>query len=120
MTGLRVFPLKGHELVGYYGYRSMVNAKLLTIAFAPELAARHKNSIGTGEYHEIGASWQWTLNPNFDIRLSGNVAFAADGYRDLAHLANCNYGGAGTYATSIPCRGNDAALSAEARFRARF
>ena len=119
-AGLRVFPLKGHELTGWYLYRSMVNAKLLTVAFAPELAARHMNSIGTGEEHEIGGTWQWTLNPNFDIRLLGNIAFAADGMRDLAHLANCNYGGAGAYQTSIPCRGGTPALRAEARFRARF
>jgi len=76
--------------------------------------------IHTGEYHELGGSWQWTLDTHFDIRLAGNVAFAADGYRDLAHLANCNYGGAGAYATSIPCRGTTPALHAEARFRARF
>jgi len=117
---LRAFPLKGHELAAWYTYRGMVNAKLLTIAFAPELAARHMNSIGTGEEHEIGGWWQWTLNPNFDIRLAGNIAFAAGGMHDLAKLANCNYGGAGAYATSVPCRGNDVATHAEARFRARF
>ena len=121
--GLRAFPLKGHELVGWYAYRAMVNTNALEVAFAPELAARHR-SIRKGQYHEIGGTWLWTLNPYFDIRLAGDMAFAANGYQDLAHLGICNSGGAipagRTYATSTPCRGNTPALYAEARFRARF
>jgi len=119
-VGLRVFPLKGHEINGWYAYKGWLNSKVLNVAFAPERAARGMGGIGTTQYHEIGAVWLWTLNPNFDIRLAGNIAFAGDAYHDLAHLANCNYGGAGTYQTSIPCRGNDPALRAELRFRGRF
>src|SRR5215471_18001314 len=115
-AGVRAFPLKGHELSAWYIYRSMVNAKLLTVAFAPELAARHMNSIGTAEEHELGGAWTWTLNPNFDIRLLGNIAFAAGGFHDLANIANCNYNGSGPYQTSVPCRGDQPALRAEARF----
>jgi hypothetical protein len=57
----------------------------------------------------------WTLNPYFDIRLTGNIGIAAGGYRDLAHLANCNPSG-----PFVRCDGNDVALKADLRFRARF
>lgn len=67
-------------------------------------------------HREIGGFWMWPLNPRFDIRLHGNLAFAGEGYNDLAHLADC--------APSIPgvrsCRGATPALTAEARFRVRF
>jgi hypothetical protein len=122
-AGLRAFPLKGHELVGWYAYRAMVDTTALEVAFAPELAARHR-SIRKGEYHEIAGYWMWTLNPYFDIRLAGNLALVAEGYQDLTHLGICSAGGAipagSTYAASTLCRGKDPALSAEARFRARF
>ena len=32
-VGLKVFPLKGHELTGWYAYRGMVNSRLVEIAF---------------------------------------------------------------------------------------
>jgi hypothetical protein len=118
--GLKVFPLKGHQLVGWYAYRGMVDPTVLEVAFAPELVARGMTGLRKGQYHEIGGSWLWTLNPNFDIRLAGNIAIAGSGWRDLAQLANCNPGGAGPYATSTPCSGDDVALRGEARFRARF
>ncbi len=122
-AGLRAFPLKGHELTGWYAYRAMVNTTALEVAFAPELRARGR-SIRKGEYHEIGGTWLWTLNPYFDIRLGGTIALAADGYRDLAHLGICSPGGAipagGTYATSTECSGKTTALYADVRFRARF
>jgi len=101
-------------------YRMMMDTRALEIAFAPELAARRISGIRKAEYQEIGGSVLWTLNPNFDIRLSGNVAIPLGGYYDLAHLANCNAGGAGTYATSTRCGGKDLPLHAEARLRARF
>ena len=115
-VGVRVFPLKGHELTGGYVYRSMVDSRLIEIAFAPELAAQGKRHIGKGIYHEAWAFWQWTLNPNFDIRLSGSLGFAADGSKDLAQLADCNLNAAGVQR----CKGEDVALKGEARFRARF
>ena len=37
-AGVRVFPLKGHEITGWYVYRAMVNTNLVEVAFAPELA----------------------------------------------------------------------------------
>jgi hypothetical protein len=121
-VGLRVFPLKGHEINGWYVYKGMVNAKLLNVAFAPERAARGMGGIHTTQWHEIGGHWLWTLNPNFDIRLLGNIGIAGEGFKDLAHLANCSPGGAitGSYATTAQCGGKNLALTSEVRFRARF
>ena len=53
-VGLRVFPVKGHELTGYYVYRGMVDTNLLEIAFAPELAGR--TALARRSYTASGAS----------------------------------------------------------------
>jgi len=120
-AGVRVFPLKGHEITGWYVYRGMAHSGLLETAFAPEIQAGVIHKIRRDLYHEIGGFWQWTLNPHFDIRLAGNVAIAGDGSRDLAHLADCdgtpNPGPTGPRRT---CQGEGTALRADARFRARF
>jgi hypothetical protein len=112
-VGVRVFPLKGHEITGYYVYRGMLDTSLLEAAFAPELAGR---SIAKNQIHEIGGFWMWTLNPHFDIRIVGNAAILGNGFKDIARLADCN--------PSVPgvqgCQGDNVALKAEARFRARF
>jgi hypothetical protein len=107
-AGLRVFPVQGHEITGWYVYRGLAKTQLLQIAFAPELAGREMSKT---QYHELGGFWMWTLNPSFDIRLSGNIAIPGEGYKDLGRLATC-----GTRA----CEANDLALVGEARFRARF
>jgi hypothetical protein len=91
----------------------MVDTSLLEAAFAPELAGR---GIRKSQYHGFGGQWVWTLNPHFDIRLSGEIAVPGGGYRDLASLADCNPNTAGVQ----PCAGNDPAMKGEARFRARF
>ncbi len=119
-AGIRVFPLKGYEINAWYIYRAMVDTTLVEAAFAPEIAARRLSGIRKGELQEIGGSVLWTLNPNFDIRLAGNIAIPLGGYIDLAHLANCNAQGGGTYGTSARCGGTDPALRGEVRFRARF
>jgi len=117
-AGLRVFPVKGHEVTGYYVYRGMVDTTLLEVAFAPELA---RQRIRKTQYHGIGGFWLWTLSPYFDIRLDGEIAIPGDGYKDLAQLANCNTAGPGGVGTPArACEGNDPALRAGARFRARF
>ena len=103
----------GHELVGWYVYRGMVNTTLLEVAFAPELAGK---GIGKAQIHEFGGYYQWTLNPYFDIRLAGNVAFLGSGFKDIARLADCNLQTPGLQA----CDGNNVALKGEVRFRARF
>jgi hypothetical protein len=121
MVGLRVFPLKGYEINGWYAYKSMINTTLYEAAFAPEMAARGISEIRNGQYQEFGGTFLWTLNPNFDIRLAGNIALPLGGYLDLGHLGNCNTpGGGGAYTNSARCGGNDPALRGEARFRARF
>jgi hypothetical protein len=114
-VGLKVYPLRGHELAGWGVYRAMIKTDLLEIAFAPELAGRTRG-IRKAQYYGLGGTWQWTLNPHFDIRLSGEIAFPGDGYKDLARLSDCNPGVAGVQS----CAGNDPALKGEARFRARF
>jgi len=118
-AGVRVFPLKGYEINAWYIYKAMVNTKLLEAAFAPELQVRG-GGIRKAQYNEIGGAVLWTINPNFDIRAAGNVAFAGGGSLDLAHLGNCNTGGGGAYGSSARCGGKDAALRGEVRFRARF
>jgi hypothetical protein len=100
-------------MAGWYVYRAMVNTNLVEAAFTPELAGR---SIRKGIYHGIGGAWIWTLNPHFDIRLAGEIAVPGTGYQDIARLSDCNPNVAGVQA----CDGNDPALRAEARFRARF
>jgi hypothetical protein len=80
---------------------------------APELAGR---GVSKTQYHEVGGYWLWTLNPYFDIRLSGNMAIPGQGSKDLARLADCNPGVPGVQA----CQGDSVALVGEARFRARF
>jgi hypothetical protein len=123
IVGIRVFPLKGYEINAWYLYRTMLNTRALRAAFAPELAVRAPASrdIRLGEYQEVGGTILWTLNPSFDIRLAGSVAFPLGGYYDLAHLANCNASnGGGAYGSSARCGGKDLPLHGEVRFRARF
>ena len=98
----------------------MLDTTALPIAFAPELAARGMSGIRKAAYQEMGGSVLWTLHPTFDIRLAGNIAMPSGDFIDLGHLANCNPGGAGADVGSARCGGNDPALHAEARFRARF
>ncbi len=115
-VGVKVLPLKGHDLTGWYVYRAMTDSTLVEVAFAPELAAQGRSRIGKGVYHEVGGYWLWTINPYFDFRLSGSIALAGEGCKDLARLADCNPRVAGVQ----PCHSNNPALKAEARFRARF
>ena len=66
-------------------------------------------------YHDVGAYVMWTINPHFDIRLTGNLGFAGGGYKDLGGLADCDSGPA-----FRGCGANAVAVRGEARFRARF
>jgi hypothetical protein len=116
-VGLKVFPLKGHEITGWYVYRSMVNTTLLEVAFAPDLAAIGRQTIGKTQYHGLGGFYQWTINPYFDIRLAGEVLLPGQGYKDIGQLANCNFAPGGAFQS---CDSNDPALRGEVRFRARF
>jgi hypothetical protein len=124
--GLRVYPLKGHELVGWFVYRGLVNTNLLERAFlTPSQCAGVPRCVpdsgfsgrfGKDQIYEFGGFWQWTLNPYFDIRLAGNLAWLGDGFKDLAHLSDCNLQLPGTQS----CGAKNVALKGELRFRARF
>jgi hypothetical protein len=114
-VGVQVFPLKGHRINAWYTYRGVVDSTLLETAFAPEIQAGVIHKIRKPLYHDVGAYWMWTINPHFDIRATGNLGFAAEGYRDLARLADCDPGpGRRT------CQGQGTAVRGEVRFRARF
>jgi hypothetical protein len=124
--GVKVFPLKGHELVGWFVYRGMVTTNLLERAFlTPSQCAGRagcvpdqgfSGHIGKDQIYELGGYWQWTLNPYFDIRLAGNAGWLGDGFKDLARMADCNLQLPGFQA----CGGKNVALKGELRFRARF
>jgi len=114
--GVKVFPLKGHEVVGYFVYRGMVTTNLLERAFVKGIDPGFSGHIGKDQIYELGGFWQWTLNPYFDIRLAGNAAWLGDGYKDWAQMADCNQQLAGFQS----CGGKNVALKGEARFRARF
>ncbi len=124
--GVKIYPLKGHELVGWYVYRGMLKTNLLERAFlTPSQCAGRAGCVPdqgfTGrirkdQIHEFGGYVQWTLNPYFDIRLLGQLAFLGNGFKDLARMADCDQRTAGFQA----CAGKDVALKGEARFRARF
>jgi hypothetical protein len=60
-VGAKLFPLKGHEITGWYMYRGMITTNLLEIAFN-----QPAGSIRQTQYHELAGYWLWTLNPYFD------------------------------------------------------
>ena len=53
-AGVRMFPLKGHEITGWYTYRAMTHSGLLETAFAPEIQAGMIRQIRKDLYHELG------------------------------------------------------------------
>jgi hypothetical protein len=113
--GVRVFPLKGHEITGWFVHRRVDKSQLLDRAFIVGTDPGFNGHIRKALLNEVGGFYQWTLNPFFDIRLAGNIGIPDGGYRDIGRLANCNPSG-----PRQGCDGNDLALSGEARFRARF
>ena len=113
--GVRVYPLKGHEITGWYVNRRVVNSALLNQAFIVGVDPGFNGNIRKSLYNEFGGFWRWTLNQYFDISLAGNIAIPDGGYRDLGRLADCNPGG-----PRQGCNADNVALSGVARFRARF
>jgi hypothetical protein len=114
-VGVRLFPLKDHEITGWFVHRQVEKSAMLDSAFIVGVDPGFNGHIRKSLYNEVGGFWMWTLNPHFDIRLAGEIAIPDGGYRDLGRLANCNPGG-----PIVGCTGSDVALKAEARFRARF
>ena len=47
----------------------MLNSSLVEQAFRVGLDPGFTGKIDQGLIHEIGGTWEWTLNPHFDIRL---------------------------------------------------
>jgi hypothetical protein len=106
-VGLKVFPVKQHEIVGTYVYRSMADTAVLESALGVP--------ISKALYHSLNAYWMWNLSRHFDIRLSGSVIIPLEGVKDIARTSRtfpCT--------AAVPCQGDDPALWAEARVRARF
>jgi hypothetical protein len=93
----------------------VANNALLNQAFLVGVDPGFNGKIRKALYNEFGGFWRWTLNPYFDITLAGNIAIPDGGYRDLGRLADCNPSG-----PRQECNADNVALSAEARFRARF
>jgi hypothetical protein len=114
--GVKLYPLKGHEVVGWYVYRGMLNSSLLEQAFVVGVDPGYRGKFDLAQNHEIGGYWEWTLNPYFDIRLAGNAAIAGKGFQQLADMADCNLQQPGFQ----NCTGKTTALKGEIRFRARF
>jgi len=102
--------------VGFYVYRGMLNSRLLEQAFRVGVDQGFTGKFDLAQEHEIGGYWQWTLNPYFDIRLSGNAAILGEGFKQLAEMADCNLQQPGFQ----NCTGKTTALKGEIRFRARF
>jgi hypothetical protein len=102
--GVKIFPLKGHQINLWYMYTAMQDTAVLEA-----LAGR---SIDETLWHELGFKWIWTLNKHFDIRARGVIAIPDDGIKDLAATVTCPDGN--------PCKGNDPALVGQLEFNARF
>ena len=81
--GVRVYPLKGHEITVWYVHRQVVNSALLERAFIVGTDPGFNGHIRKSLYNEFGGLWRWVLNPHFDISLAGNIAIPDGGYRDL-------------------------------------
>jgi hypothetical protein len=107
--GVKVFPLKGHELDVYYIYRRVMETEPLE-----ELSG--VTSISKTMSHEVGFLYEWAPNPHFDIRLMGAMVIPSDGVKDIAAAQDCDFNTPGIQG----CDGNDLALFGQVRFRGRF
>jgi hypothetical protein len=107
--GVKIFPLKGHELDVYYIYRRVMESD-------PLEEVSGVTSVSKTMTHEIGMLYEWAPNPHFDIRLMGAVVIPSDGVKDLASAQDCDFDTPGVQS----CDGNDLALYGQVRFRARF
>jgi hypothetical protein len=105
-VGLHILPVKGHRVTLAYIYVGVEDTAIFETGGA---------SIDKSMYHEFMGVWNWTLNRHFDIRLAGSISVPADGVKDIARTET-SCGPTGTTA----CEGEDPALQASVRFRARF
>ena len=115
-AGVRVFPLKGHEITGWYAYRAMANTGLLETAFAPEIQAgvirqirkdavpRSRGRTGSGpSIRTLTSAWRGTLPWR---------AMGPETWRTWPTVTRARPAG--------PVRLKPLALRGDVRFRARF
>jgi len=107
VPGVKIFPVKGHELDLWYAYRAVMES-------APLEALIGGASVDEAMVHEFSAMYTWSISKHFDIRTVGSLSLAASGGQDIAESVVCNA------ATGEACDGEDVALRGEVRFRARF
>jgi hypothetical protein len=105
--GVKIFPVKGHELDLWYSYRAIMESALVE-------AQINAANVDESMVHEFAAMYTWSINKNFDIRVVGNLSLLASGGQDIAETVVCNA------ATGAVCKGEDVALRGQVRFRARF
>jgi len=115
VVGLKTFPVKGHEVTGWYVYRAFADSALVEAAFIRGTDPGFNGRIRKTLYHEVGGFYQWTLNPYFDIRLAGNIGIPGEGTKDLGRLADCD-----PRSAFRSCQAENLALKGEVRFRTRF
>ena len=107
VPGVKIFPVKGHEVDLFYAYRAVMES-------APLEALVGGVSVDEAMTHEVSALYTWTISKHFNIQAAGSVFFAASGAQDIAETVVCNA------ATGETCKGEDIGLRGSLRFRAQF
>jgi hypothetical protein len=112
--GVKIFPVKGHELDLFYVYRAVMESA----PFEQDIADRFaiNTSVDEAMTHEVSAYYTWTLSKYFNIQAFGSVFLAASGGQDIAETQDCDAVAAGLQA----CKGEDVGLRGSLRFRAQF
>jgi hypothetical protein len=108
VPGVKIFPVKGHELDLWYAYRSVMESAPIEAVLGGAV------SVDEQMTHEVSAMYTWKVNKHFDIRAIGHLYWAAAGAQDIAETVVCNT------ATGETCKGEDVGLRGEIRFRAQF
>jgi hypothetical protein len=116
MAGIKTSPVKGHDIDLWWIWTRLVETETHRAAAIQAGVPLRLANFDQDLTHEFSIAYTWTLNPHFDIRLTGNLIIPMDGAKDIARTQDCE--------PSIPglqsCSGDDMALRGEARFRARF
>jgi hypothetical protein len=112
--GVKIFPVKGHELDLFYVYRAVMESAPLEQDIANRFAIA--TSVDEAMTHEVSAFYTWTISKHFNIQAFGSVFLAASGGQDIAESQDCDAVAAGLQ----PCKGEDVGLRGSLRFRAAF
>jgi hypothetical protein len=112
VPGVKIFPVKGHELDLFYIYRQVMESA----PFEQEVANRFgiSKSVDEAMTHEFSALYTWTISKHFNIQAAGSVFLAASGAQDIAETQICNE------ATGETCKGEDVGFRGSLRFRGQF